>query len=287
MLDAFRDARRISTPLVAVLTLDPTATLMRIMQDLQGRAAVVVWDVLRGLYGQNEAGMEAVRELLGPNVNSVPATRNPAETLSLAANLPAGCVFFFCNAHRYIFDEQVAQGVWNLRDYFKEDRRTLVLLAPELRPPPELQQDILILDEQLPSDARLQQIILEQYDVAGLPAPTAGFLTKGVDAIRGLAPFSAEQVVAMSLTNKGLNLDQLWSRKRQTIELTRGLTVDRGGETIADIGGSETQTGNMERDATRVAQACAREDERRWQDLLIVAVRRWSCRAASQPDHTC
>jgi hypothetical protein len=69
-----------------------------------------------------------------------------------------------------------------------------------------------------------------------------------VDAIRGLAPFSAEQVVAMSLTAKGLNPDQLWSRKRQTIELTRGHFVDRGGETIADVGGSKTQTGDMERD---------------------------------------
>jgi hypothetical protein len=218
-------------------------------------------------------------------VDMVVATRNPGEASALATALPAGTILFYLNAHRYIFDEQVAQGVWNLRDYFKEDRRTLVLLAPELRLPPELQQDILILDEQLPSDARLQQIILEQYDVAGLPAPSNAFLMKAIDAVRGLAPFSAEQVVAMSLTNKGLNLDQLWSRKRQTIELTRGLTVECGGETIADIGGSETQTGNMERDATRVAQACARGDERRWQALLIVVVRRWSCRAASQPDH--
>jgi hypothetical protein len=79
MLEAFRAARRISTPLVAILTLDYASTMVQIGNDLQDRAAVCAWDICRGLYGQNDAGAEAVRELLGPNVDSVSATRNPGE----------------------------------------------------------------------------------------------------------------------------------------------------------------------------------------------------------------
>jgi hypothetical protein len=94
----------------AMSMLDDGSTMVQIGNDLQDRAAVVGWDVIRGLYGQNEAGMEAVRELLGPNADPVPAARNPAETLSLAANLPAGGVCFFCNAHRDIFEEADALG---------------------------------------------------------------------------------------------------------------------------------------------------------------------------------
>ena len=48
----------------------------------------------------------------------------------------------------------------------------------------------------------------------------------------GLAAFPAEQVLAMSLSRTGLDLDQLWERKRQVIEQAPGLSVWRGGETF-------------------------------------------------------
>jgi hypothetical protein len=43
----------------------------------------------------------------------------------------------------------------------------------------------------------------------------------------------------MSLSKKGLDLEQLWERKRQVIEQVPGLSVWRGGETFDDIGGCE------------------------------------------------
>jgi SpoVK/Ycf46/Vps4 family AAA+-type ATPase len=54
-----------------------------------------------------------------------------------------------------------------------------------------------------------------------------------------LAAFPAEQVLAMSVSRSGLDLDQLWDRKRQVIEQTPGLSVWRGGETFDDIGGCD------------------------------------------------
>jgi hypothetical protein len=41
----------------------------------------------------------------------------------------------------------------------------------------------------------------------------------------------------MSLSKKGLDLEQLWERKRQVIEQAPGLSVWRGGESFDDIGG--------------------------------------------------
>jgi hypothetical protein len=43
----------------------------------------------------------------------------------------------------------------------------------------------------------------------------------------------------MSLSKNGLDLGQLWDRKRQAVEQVPGLTIWRGGETFADIGGCE------------------------------------------------
>jgi MoxR-like ATPase len=60
-----------------------------------------------------------------------------------------------------------------------------------------------------------------------------------VDALVGLAAYPAEQVLAMSITKKGLDLERLWERKRQAVEQTPGLSVWRGGETFHEIGGCE------------------------------------------------
>src|SRR2546426_12680743 len=63
--------------------------------------------------------------------------------------------------------------------------------------------------------------------------------SQSVDALIGLAAFPAEQVLAMSLSKNGLDLDRLWERKCQAVEQTPGLTNWRGGETFDQIGGCE------------------------------------------------
>src|SRR5438132_295824 len=65
------------------------------------------------------------------------------------------------------------------------------------------------------------------------------WFSQSVDALIGLAAFPAEQVLAMSLSKKGLDLDRLWERKCQAVEQTPGLTIWRGGETFDQIGGCE------------------------------------------------
>ena len=94
-----------------------------------------------------------------------------------------------------------------------------------------------MLDEPLPSEALLRAIVRNTFEEAKLEPPPEADETRAVDARLGLAAFPAEQVVAMSLSKRGLDHDQLWERKRQVIEQAPGLTVWRGGETFQDIGG--------------------------------------------------
>src|SRR5213596_1956358 len=63
--------------------------------------------------------------------------------------------------------------------------------------------------------------------------------SRPVDALIGLAAFPAEQVLAMSLSKNGLDLDRLWERKCQAVEHTPGLAIWRGGETFDQIGGCD------------------------------------------------
>jgi hypothetical protein len=49
----------------------------------------------------------------------------------------------------------------------------------------------------------------------------------GVDSLRGLSPFMAEQVAAMSLTPKGLDRGALMERRRKAVEQYKGMSLDK------------------------------------------------------------
>jgi hypothetical protein len=130
------------------------------------------------------------------------------------------------------------QGIWNLRDSFKATGRMLVLLAvPGATLPMELGQDVLVLDEPLPSATHLVRIVRETFHAANLAEPERAKIDRAVDALIGLAAFPAEQALAISLVKRELDTEDLWERKQQVIEQTPGLSVWRGGETFDDLGG--------------------------------------------------
>ncbi|GJL52915.1 MAG: ATPase [Nitrospirales bacterium] len=238
-LTQIRAARRVSVPLIAVTTSDPAhcirTILASILRNSDQPPPILKWDFVNGILAHNEAGQDALGK--GDSTHDPFATIRPQDALSMARQFPQGTILFFQNAHRFIHHEVVAQSMWNLRDQFKQNQRMLILLAPSISIPEELRHDILIVDEPLPTPKDLQEIVCDQYIAADLEAPDPQTLTLAVDAVRGLASFSAEQITAMCLTKKGVDLSRLWDRKRQLIESTPGLTVWGGSERFADIGG--------------------------------------------------
>ncbi len=84
----------------------------------------------------------------------------------------------------------------------------------------------------MPAVDDLNCILDETITAAEVPELDPVDSLNALDALLGLAAFPAEQVLAMSLSRTGLDLDQLWERKRQVIEQAPGLSVWRGGETF-------------------------------------------------------
>lgn len=230
---SFRAARRVSTPIIAVQTPDPAATIRDIAKTTNG-AAIISWDIVCGIRSFNDVGEAVVQNLSEPAMIT-----NPTEALLSAVGFPSKTVFFFYNAQLFLDNASVLQGIWNLRDQYKQDQRTIVLLTPTVKLPAELAQDVLVLDEPLPTSEELCGIVKLTFKNAELEPPEPAQLEKAVEALSGLSAFTAEQATAMSLTKEGLDLPNLWERKRQTIEQAPGLSVWRGGETFDDIGGVE------------------------------------------------
>lgn len=234
----FKAARRAGTPLVAVRTADPASAMAQVMASLNGKSEipVVVWDILNELTGRNDPGKAAVGKLVGENAGPL----GPADALAAAQKIAKDTVLFFLNPQRVWEQVDVLQGIWNLRDVFKANGQMLVLIStPGASLPAELQSDVMVIDEPLPSAEELAALVRETFEAAELAAPSEETAEKAIDALVGLAAFPAEQVLAMSLSKSGLDFDRLWDRKRQAVEQTPGLTIWRGGETFDQIGGCE------------------------------------------------
>lgn len=260
MIDMFTRARKVSTPIVVIHTADQVATVEALCNDtsedpgIGQNHVVVTWDASAGAHGyirdteddKTSAGAKFCRAQKWTADN----TTGFVEALQLAIGqsaqqqaLPMGGVLFMFNAHRQLVSMEpgatasAIQAVANVRDHFKSNLRTLVLLCPAMTVPPEFAQDVVVLRHALPGPEKLCEIVDAIAKAASLPVPEPEMKAKVVEATSGLSAFAAEQVIALSLTKEGINLDQVWERKRVAIEQTPGLKVWRGKERFDDIVG--------------------------------------------------
>jgi hypothetical protein len=230
-------ARTAGTPLLAVRTADPASAIGQVRSAVGDQTALLIWDLMSGLRGLNQTGKQAATDRFGEST-----AIGPSDCLAAARRLEEeDAVLFFSNAHRFWNEPDVVQAIWNVRDPFKAGGQCLVMLcSPGVTLPPELESDVMVVDEPLPSADELSTLTIRLFEEAGLEAPSESDVASCVDALIGLAAFPAEQVLALALSKNGVDLDRLWERKRQTVEQTPGLSIWRGGETFDDIGGCDT-----------------------------------------------
>lgn len=248
--DTIRAARKVSAPLLAVATLDQFATITAIakaMEELKNVPPIVQWDCARAFLKVNEPGERAIGAIMPKDqFPGVTPGLNLVEALTMAQALPPKSILVLLNGHRFLNEPGVLQAILNLREPFKKNQRTLVILGPIVRLPLELQQDVMTYDEPLPDEETLRGIVVEQVAQAkaakeAVIEPDATTVQRAVEALAGLSFFSAEQGTALTLGSaEKLDLVQLWDRKRAFVQQTKGLKFDVDTLTFADLGGVDT-----------------------------------------------
>jgi adenylate kinase family enzyme len=242
LIETLLSARNRGASLICIRTADQMATIKAVGDSFEEsrQPSMIIWNVVQGAYGRDKASGEVLTKALGEAEMAQASTTNLTEFLDMARKfIPRMTMIFVNNLHMFINDPGVRQAIANLRDAFGKNTRTFVGLAPAITLPPELAQDVLMLDEPLPSDADIVRIANRTFEDGGVALPGPVEMEHIVDATLGLAAYPAAQSMAMSLSKDGMRLDELWNRKRGFIEATPGLSVWRGGETFADIGGCE------------------------------------------------
>lgn len=269
IIERLKHARRVSVPLVAINTADPAATIVQVANAVNG-GPVIVWDSIRGVKGLNAPGKDIASEI---NQNDTTGDGGSTVFLKCLAAVQTGRILaFMLNADHYLQDKFFLQAAWNVRDEFQAVGSMLVMLGPNFNFPPHLQNDVIVLDEELPDAEQLLKIVREIDSAATTCGRCAGTgedkgircekcsgtgklprkpltdetANTAVEAALGLPSFTARNAVAMAIRPGGkekgkelptIDLDHLWSTKKSIISQVPGLTVESQNLTFDSIGG--------------------------------------------------
>ena len=242
---SFTNARRVGTPLIKVNTPDANSTIANVRKTLGGKTKenatpLVCWDAISGLRGLNDKGVDVIKTLLANKEIASDATVQLPITLHVLDQVAEDLIVFVHNIHLFWADALVIQGVWNLRDKYKANGMLFVMMASlGTVLPAELNSDVLSLEDPLPNRQEIRKIVKDMFGYANVKEPSEKVYEAAGDALVGIASFPAEQAVAMELDKASgtLNVKGLWSRKRDIVKATPGLSFFTGDLTFADMGG--------------------------------------------------
>ena len=183
------------------------------------------------------------------------------------------------NFHRFLGSAEVVQALDTQLVAERQARTFVVVLAPVVQVPVELEKQFVVLDHDLPGRDQLAAI---GRGVATEPGelPAGEELDAVLDAAAGLTRMEAENAFALSLVRHGrLAPDVLWEIKSGMLKKSGLLTLHRGGETFADLGGLEALKTFCARPAARTTRRHPRPrgpapgPPRLWQERVLQSPR--------------
>ena len=96
-MKTLRAARRVSTPLLAIRTADPSLAITRVQEAVGKFTPVAHWDIVRGFLAANDSGTKEVAKLGERDASGI----GPVEALVLASQLKEDSVLLYANAQRF------------------------------------------------------------------------------------------------------------------------------------------------------------------------------------------
>lgn len=228
--------RATSTPLVALQTPDPQATEQELKKLLTQHESppMIRWDCVAGVRKLTPEGDMALQAM--PCATDPFQATDPKTVLADIMLCPQDTIVILHNMTLLLDELVIKQALQNLRDRCKTMGILVLMLGSQVKLPAELQHDVVMLDEPLPTQDALQAIIVQAHEDHQADIDD-DLIMRAADAISGLSSFSAEQETHMAFEEGKLNLHLLWERKRVKVEQTPGLAIWRGGETFDDIAG--------------------------------------------------
>ena len=208
---------------------DALAEVAQLCQQEQWRMAI--WDIDQGLHlpGQPAASDADAQDPLAAirSVNSL-ATEDGTALLVLQ------------NFHRFLQSPEIVQALIHQITTGKQNRTFIVVLAPIVQIPTELEKLFIVLEHQLPDREQLGQIACGIATEDGeLPSDTE--LETVLDAAIGLTRYEAEAAFSLSLVRHDRVLPEaVWELKAGMLKKSGLLSLYRGEENFTSLGGLDS-----------------------------------------------
>ncbi|HEX3314444.1 MAG TPA: AAA family ATPase, partial [Gemmataceae bacterium] len=193
------------------------------------RWRIAVWDVAQGLRVAGSTGSSAESAAGDP----IAALR----AISALAEPNGTTILLLHNFHRFLTSPELIQTTFGRLVAGKEQRTFLVVLAPTVQIPVELEKLFVVLDHALPDRQQLRAIA-EQVNEDPQTQTTAPNWDKVLDAAAGLTRYEAEGAFALSIArHNAIRPETIWELKAQALRKNNLLTLHRGGERFGSLGG--------------------------------------------------
>jgi hypothetical protein len=195
---------------------------------------IAVWDVANGLRLPADAGGARPDAAAGDPVAALRA-------LPALAERDGTALLVLPNFHRFLNNPEVIQTAFTQLVAGKQRRTFLVVLAPVVQIPVELEKLFVVLDHALPGREQLERIARELTSDRPDDLAAGQDLQRVLDAAAGLTRYEAEGAFALSLArHDAIRPDAVWELKAQALKKNNLLTLHRGRETFADLGGLDS-----------------------------------------------
>jgi hypothetical protein len=198
----------------------------------QHRWRLALWDIEQGLRVLGQDGGQAAD----------PAGSDPLaaiRSLNALASDNSSALLVMVNAHRFLQSPEMVQALLRQIGLGKQNRTFVVVLSPVVQIPVELEKLMIVVEHDLPSRKQLLQIAQGIATEDG-ELPQGDDLERVLDAAAGLTRYEAEGAFSLSLVrHQRIEPEAIWELKSGMLKKSGLLTLHRGGERFADLGGLE------------------------------------------------
>jgi ATPase family associated with various cellular activities (AAA) len=186
------------------------------------------WDIDKGL------------KLNGIESDAVTSANDPLsaiKSLNALATPDGTALLVLRNFHRFLGSAEIVQALDTAISKGKQERTFIVILSPVIQIPVELERQFVVIEHDLPGRDQLEQIARSIATEPG-DLPEGDDLGLVLDAAAGLTRMEAENAFSLSLVRHGKVVPEtLWELKTGMLKKSGLLSLHRGGEKFADLGG--------------------------------------------------
>jgi SpoVK/Ycf46/Vps4 family AAA+-type ATPase len=223
-----------SYPILYLLTAEEARAEMQVLKTAQEcKRNIRIWSHTEGFFTPD------------PQNEQRDNTEDPIDALTKIKAAPAGTIFVFRDLHSFFQAPRVIRLLRDIARDFKQSKKTLVLIAPVQKLPPELERDVTVIEFELPSKDELGQTLDSLCKTNKIKDIEADEKERIVQAAMGLTTCEAEAAFAKAFVERAGSKDKtpvavsslVLCEKAATVKKTGILEYFHTNTTANDIGG--------------------------------------------------